>query len=80
MFGRALARAEASFANLGRQGWSVQPSALGRDAFLEYTDSTQTAAGTCASETPAEQHVRASRLWHDRYPRGEESHGGPGGL
>jgi hypothetical protein len=44
MFGRALARAEASFANLGRHGWSVQPSALGRDAFLEYTDSIQTAA------------------------------------
>jgi hypothetical protein len=44
MFGRALARAEASFANLGHHGWSAQPSALGRDAFLDYTDSTQTAA------------------------------------
>ena len=26
---------------LGRHGWSVQASALGRDAFPEYTDSTQ---------------------------------------
>jgi hypothetical protein len=68
---RALARVEGAVCQPGLHGWSVQPSALGCNACLEYTDSAQAAAPFRAARE------RALARWQRPRQLGSSSRRGP---